>query len=96
MFNQINRDIMGHMIDSRLKSVKPKNKKPPKPFTLEQNTEGHEGWRDPYTGLRLAPGGIQNWADKEDERYIKYLHIYGSPLQGGPSMVHVREAVYRP
>ena len=27
-------------------------------------------WRDPTTGIRLAPGAIQNWPTREMERWI--------------------------
>ena len=79
---------MGRMIDSRLKAATPKSKKPSKPFITEQNTEAQEGWRDPHTGLRLAPGAVQNWPDKEDERYIQYLYAHGCPIrdQSSPSI----------
>lgn len=39
----------------------------------EQNTEGTEGWRDLRTGIRLAPGAIQNWPTKQDEMYLGKL-----------------------
>jgi hypothetical protein len=68
------------MIDSRLKSTKSNYKKTVKSFIVEQNTEAQEGWRDPHTGLRLAPGAVQNWPDKDDEKYIKYLYANGCPM----------------
>ena len=48
--------------------------KTPKHTTiLPQNTEAKEGWRDLRTGIRLAPGAIQNWPTKQDEMYIDKL-----------------------
>lgn len=33
----------------------------------------HESeWYDPRTKLRLAPGAMQNWPSKEDDKYIKH------------------------
>lgn len=45
-----------------------------KPYISPQNTESEEGWHDPRTGLRLAPGALQNWPCKKDEDYIKTTH----------------------
>ncbi len=42
-----------------------------KPFIVPQNTETAEGWRDSRTGLRLAPGAVQNWPSAKDEEYLK-------------------------
>lgn len=47
-----------------------------KPFIVPQNTESTEGWRDPRTGIRLAPGGTQNWPTNEDEVYIRSCYSY--------------------
>ena len=40
----------------------------------EQNMEKTEGWRDLRTGIRLAPGAIQNWPTKQDEMYLNKLY----------------------
>lgn len=72
---------MGRMIDSRLKPKKPSSRKPVKFSIVEQNTEAQEGWHDPHTGLRLATGAVQNWPDKEDEQYIKYLYTHGCSIR---------------
>ena len=29
-------------------------------------------WHDARTGMRLAPGAIQNWPTKQDEKQIRY------------------------
>jgi len=31
------------------------------------------GWSDPRTGIRLAPGALQNWPTREDDRHIEKL-----------------------
>lgn len=45
-----------------------------KPYILEQNTESTEGWRDPRTGVRLAPGALQNWPNASDQAYAKTVY----------------------
>ena len=41
----------------------------------QQLVDAENVWRDPTTGLRLAPGAIQNWPTRKDEAYLKHLYL---------------------
>jgi hypothetical protein len=59
-----------------------------KPFIVDQNTENWEGWRDPRTGVRLAPGAFQNWPSKNDEAYYTTLKVQGAKVQRSEEIKH--------
>jgi hypothetical protein len=40
-------------------------------YGIEQQSD----WRDPRTGIRLAPGAIQNWPTHSELRWIKETRL---------------------